>query len=288
MKRFFFYFGLIAFSMLTACTKEVRDTAVDVLSGEETLISKMKQIEGAQNYITLSSDTRGLGHKKKSYQINASLSDQASDICSNITINNDIVMERFVPRQGLGLSNQFISNREVPISEYAQLFGKKVQCNVNAKPNQVLETRGLTGGSITTPDEIEVTMPSGSPVNGSNAISVPRNAPLRWNPDPNNRSVYILVLFDPQSVVNFRYSNARRKTAFHMVRDNGSFTIPASDFDGIPVGGHIEILIARGNTALLGGTSNGTGSTALTAYSMATLVATSGGGSCGDCIEVFP
>jgi hypothetical protein len=277
MKNFFFNFFLMSFFLMTACTKEVRDTALDVLSGEDTLLSKMNLIDGATSSISLSSHTEGLGHQKKSYRLDGCLGAKHLETCDNITINGDIVMERYVPSPELGLSEEF-----------AQLFGKKIQCNMNSKPNQVLETRTLMGGSIATPNEIEVTMPSGSPNVSNNTLSVPRNVPLRWNPDVNNRSVYILVFFNPQSVRNFRHRSARRKTAFHTVRDNGSFTIPASDFEGIPAGAYLEILVARGNTALVGATSNGMGSTGLMTYSMATIGASSGGGSCGDCIEVYP
>lgn len=76
---------------------------------------------------------------------------------------------------------------------------------------------------------------------------------IQWNTDANNDTV----------VVGFRYDMATSNYVdtslsdseygwFRLVPDNGSYTIPSSALDSVPVGGYIDVIVARGASKLSG------------------------------------
>lgn len=294
MKKDSLFFIIVALLCLSACNKESRDLVIDTLSGEETLLSKMNRVDNAKGFIVISENSFGLGNKRKSYFLNAVLDSNQVVFFNNIKINHNVTLKRNIPVHGS--STQFLPEKSRSNEENAELFGKTISVGMETGSNQTLETRTANETSIDTPLEMDVTISStNAPSNSNGTMSVPRNVPLRWTPDSRNRSVYVLLLFDPRHVRNAAHRTARRVSRFHSVSDNGSYTIPASDFSNIPQGAHIEILVARGNTGVIGGTSNGMGSTAIMTYSMAKIIGSTGGGntggsgdSCPTCIEVNP
>ena len=79
---------------------------------------------------------------------------------------------------------------------------------------------------------------------------------VQWNPDANKDSVVVGFMYDI-SASRFVDSTLPADLQYSWYRtapDNGAYSIPASALNGLPVGGIIQLIVARGN-AKLGGTS---------------------------------
>jgi len=119
---------------------------------------------------------------------------------------------------------------------------------------------GLTGNpsagipaftdSMYVPAEIHMTTPA---TPGITAISKSSSLPVHWNLDANNDSIivgfnydYVISQFADSTMPSADYS------AYWIVPDNGSFTIPASAFSSVPLGGYVRVLVGRGIGRLVG------------------------------------
>jgi len=118
---------------------------------------------------------------------------------------------------------------------------------------------GIEGSSYIDSTSFSFYLPEIINVTTSNSDSINKNQDyqLTWNQDPNNQNgVYILVSYSGSLNTDHINSslpdtNITWKTN---VSDNGSYTISSSVFSSMPVGGHIEIDVGRGNYGIFGDT----------------------------------
>lgn len=283
MKKTLIFFIIFLALIGVGCKKDAESVMVAVLPAEVALLQKIQEINNAAGSVFMASKFQ-FNRKTTAYQVDASF--KAGQIYDHVKVDG-ISLKPFNPGVGY-TSNQYIPDGTVSNQQFATLFGKKVDISLES-PGSV-QPRNENAGSITTSMEMDlgILSPSGTMVTPGSTI--PRDVPLNWTPDPNNRNVYILVSFNPEYASNRNFRSSPRVDKFYQVRDNGSYTIPASAFAGIPNGAYFDILIARGTSALIGGNSNGSGGTSMSSFAMATIVAFASGdtGCPGGCIEVMP
>jgi len=82
-----------------------------------------------------------------------------------------------------------------------------------------------------------------------------QNLTFTWNSDANNSDVYVRLKYSKglNEMVNpsMTWSNIVMN---YTTNDDGSFTINSSDLSGLPVGGLVDVIIARGNYTFAGST----------------------------------
>lgn len=289
MKKVFFFLATLLTLVSVGCKKD--SPVISVLTAEESLLRKMIALKNAEGGVTIASYL-GYNKKTKNYQVDATF--KAGQIYDDVKVG-DVSLKPYKPGNGL-VSNQYIPDENIAPMQLSKLFGRKVSVSLD---NQGVQLRDANSGSIDTPLEMDLLIDDGigggSGSGGSSSGSyVSRNVPLTWNADPSNSDVYILIMFEPERALNANYRTTGRVEKFYKVRDNGSFTIPSSDFNGIPNGAFADIVVARGTTAIIGGSTNGSGSTSIMSFSSATVVASpsggnaGGGGSCGgNCLYIL-
>jgi hypothetical protein len=113
---------------------------------------------------------------------------------------------------------------------------------------------GLSGGSgipafadsMYIPEEIVLTAPVASTISQTTGVTV------GWNADAANDSVVVGFRYDVITIVADSTLPYTDYSWYRIVPDNGQYTIPASAFSAIPVGGYVEVVVARGNAKLIG------------------------------------
>jgi len=113
---------------------------------------------------------------------------------------------------------------------------------------------GLSGGSgipaftdsMYIPEEIVLTAPVASTISRTTGVTV------GWNADAANDSVVVGFRYDVITIVADSTLPYTDYSWYRIVPDNGQYTIPASAFSAIPVGGYVEVVVARGNAKLIG------------------------------------
>jgi hypothetical protein len=278
MKKVFFLLFAI---MLASCKREAASVLIN-LDGQQTLLRYLHTLQQADNELIVTSQF-GYNLKGKTYQVDASFKEGA--IYDHINIGG--VQLNLDSANAGSKGARYLPAPYLDKSEYAKLFGKTVTISCESGGN--LTQRAIATDQFATLPEMNMTIPNGNGGIVQSGSSVPRNMPLRWNAAPNNLQVYILILFNPNSIINKNFATSQRVENFYSVPDNGEHTIPSDKFDGIPVGGRIEIIVARGNVGILGGISNGSSQTAVMNCSTATVfgVPGGGGGGCGNCIHIL-
>ena len=108
----------------------------------------------------------------------------------------------------------------------------------------------------------------GTPVQGGND---PRRYQLTWTPSGLNQKVYILIRFNKGSGFNKKFWNYADVERYIETSDSGGYLLTGNDFVSIPYKGFTNVLVVRGNVALLGGTSTQAGGTVITSISTAEL-----------------
>lgn len=278
MKKTFLFLATLLIFLSVGCKKE--SSFFPALTAEEALRRKMLGHRNADGGVTIASDF-GYNRKGESHQFTAGF--KAGHIYEQVKVG-DVKLIPFKPIDGY--SNQYVPDSNVTKQQLKNTFGKKINISLE---NQGAQPRSGTTASLDIPLEMtDLIIANGGSGAGSRSY-VSRNVPLTWTADPNNDDVYILIMFEPESVFNANFRNSPRVDRFYRVNDNGAFTIPATGFDGIPDGAFVEIVVARGSTALIGGSTDGRNNTSIMAFTSATIVVSpaSGGSGCnGDCIYV--
>jgi hypothetical protein len=262
------------FIIVSSCKKEIGETESQ-LSPMNTLLQKMQLIEGTNGGLTISTGkiySRYNTNLKRTFEITGGFQDLPFE---NIKVDGVNLVPLVKLEPGVK-SPQYVMDKPYDNSMLQNLFGKKISISYETKSN-ILSSRSES--SINTPNLLEIDIPA----NSSGGSNVPSNfypnVPITWNAGYSG-NVYILMAFDPQSVSNAQFRSYSRITKFYEVPDNGSFTLTQSNFQDIPKGAYVTILVARGETAIGAGSSNGSG-TSIRAISTASLSAQTGGGGTG-------
>jgi hypothetical protein len=274
-KIVYFLFALVAM-MTTSCKKDL--TIANGTSAEAMLLEKISRIKDTKGGLTIWSSQTCIASTKKmvvGYQIDGSFDNNPFE---KVEVG-DIVLEPMQATRSDITTNQYIPNKEYSQEQKKSVFGRKVSIKYR-KPGTTVDLRNDM--SIDSPPELDMGVP------GLGSTPSFRNVPLTWNAGNASDNVHIIIAFLPESFSNANYSNYAKVIRFISVPDNGSYSIPNSQFAGIPSGAVIAIGVARGNTALAAGMATGSDRTSITAISSATLIGTmgGGGGGCGSiCIE---
>jgi hypothetical protein len=262
----------------TSCKKDTENTQ-STLSPIETLMDKMQRIKGTQGGLTISS-----GQTYSLYNPNIGVEYDITGGFQDLPFQSIKVGDvNLVPYETLkkGIqSPQYVMDKSYDKSILKNLFGKKVSILYEDKVN-TLNPRTVV--AIETPSEL------GVGISGTGVNNFYRNVPLTWNATNNGQNVYVLLAFEPQSVSNLQFRNYSRVSKFYEIPDNGSFTLTESNFQGIPQGAFVVIVIARGTTAIGAGVGTGI-NTSVQAVSTATLtgqIGTGGGGTGGDGVGII-
>jgi hypothetical protein len=279
MKKIFF---ILCMASIVSCTKDQVAAIETNLDGQQTLLRYMSISQQAENKVLITSQF-GYNRQTHGYQVETSFKDGAA--YDYIKLDEMRLNKDNLPAEIKAA--RYLPDPKLNNSEYRKLFGKTVTMACETNNNVTVRTN--TSAELATFPELDIDIPNGSGGSVQSGGSVSRNLPLTWNRAAGNQEVYILILFNPSSILNTNFSTAPAVERFYTVTDNGSHTIPASKFDGIPQGAKIQVLLGRGRVALVGGISNGGSQTAVINYSTATIIGTpsGGGGSCNDCIEIF-
>ncbi len=98
------------------------------------------------------------------------------------------------------------------------------------------------------PDEIVMTFPT-----ANTTISKSAGVTVTWNQDTNNDTVAVWLQYD-YAVSRFADStiSSAPYSKYWLTTDNGQFQISTSQLSSIPTGGYASIIIARGNSKLIG------------------------------------
>ena len=256
MKKIIYLAIVFAITFLNACKKD--NTSKSISSIEDTFYSKYLKISDAkEGSISISSTTRNF-KKEIQYDIRAGFN---KPNYQDITIDNQLVLSPYI-LNGV-TTNQYRINPNTDNNILSQLFGKKITISFNSK-----ELNLRNANVIYNPQSFN--MSGGS-----------RNTSLTWNADNSNNKVYILIAFIPERAINENFANFQSVERYIETDDDGFYQLTESDFSGIPLGGHIDVLVARGNTAVVGGQTNGGGS--ILTYSTSIISGSyGGGGSSGD------
>jgi hypothetical protein len=257
-------------ALTTSCKKDV--TGVVNASVEDMLLEKISRIKDTKGGVTISANQTYSTSLKKmvtNYQIDGSFDNNPFD---RVEVG-DIVLEPMQATRTDIVTNQYIPNKVYSQDQINSVFGRKVSIKYHKRGSLVDLREDM---SIESPPQLGL----GVPGIGTSTF---RSVPLTWVAGNSNDNVYVIIAFLPQSVSNEDYRTYSEVTRFISVPDNGSYTIPNSQFSGIPQGAQLVIGVARGNTALAAGMSTGTDRTAITAISSATLIGTIGGGGGGSC-----
>jgi hypothetical protein len=272
---------------LSSCKKEAESIG-NTLSPMSTLLEKMNKIK----------DTKGGGVVISTGQIYTKNPDnpqkrnvssygyQIHGFFDNLPFESIQVGDvKLIPYQTLLLPGEF-SNQYIPQDDdrlaFKGLFGKKVNITYKAK-NAALDVRSEY--SVDAPAQLDVNVPDNTGGSGTTSSSnFYRSVPITWNAGNPNDKVYILFSFEPQLVTNERFRSYSAVSKFYEVPDNGSYTLGSSNFQGLPDGANVVIIVARGTTAIGAGITNGYG-TSIQAISTAGIsgqVGTGGGGGGGN------
>ncbi len=271
--------------LLASCNKDVAKETVEILGAEKILMNYLAVSQSADNKLVVASQYV-YNTKSRGYQVDADIKE--GQIYDHIKLD-DVKLEKFEPTTS-GKSNLYTVPRNFDRMQLSKLFGKTVTATFETSNGSGGVTpRNGNSGEISSVGEmlVGVSTPSGTPATSGSTIS--RNMPLTWTPSPNNAEVYIIIEFDPNSFLNEDFSNSTPIERYYAVPDNGSHTVSADKFNGIPNGAKIKVMVARGRVALVGGITNGTTQTAVVNYSYATVVVkpqTGGNGCPGGCLEV--
>jgi len=78
---------------------------------------------------------------------------------------------------------------------------------------------------------------------------------MTWNPDPNNDSVVVGLKYEAtlSRYVDTSLSDDNYSW-YRLVPDNGSYTVPSGALSSVPVGGYIDVIVARGASKVVGTT----------------------------------
>jgi hypothetical protein len=274
----FIMFLIILAEATTSCKKDTESNQ-STLSPLETLMDKMQRIKGTQGGLTISS-----GQTYSRYNPNIGVQYDITGGFQNLPFQSIKVGDvNLVPYETLekGIqSPQYVMDKAYDKSILRNLFGKKISIQYQDKVSTLNSRNDVF---IETPSEL------GVGISGNSANNFYRNVPLTWSAANNGQNIYILLAFEPQSVSNSQFRNYSRVSKFYEVPDNGAFTLTESNFQGIPQGALVVIVIARGTTAIGAGVGTGI-STSVQAVSSATLtgqIGTGGGGTGGDGVGII-
>ncbi len=246
---------IIAFQ---ACNKSSITNTPSSLSIEETFYSKYLKISNAkEGSIIVSSNSRNFKNQV-TYDVRAGFN---RPTYQDININNELLMTPYI-LNGVA-TNQYRTNSNVDKNQLSQLFGKTLNISFNSKDVSLRNANSIYN-------------PQAFNINGGT-----RNTSLSWNADNNNSKVYILITFIPERAINEDFSSYQRVEKYIETDDDGYYQLTESDFSGVPLGGNVDILIARGNTAIIGGQTNGGGATSIQAFSTTIISGGYGGGGGG-------
>ena len=255
---------LFAFVLLTqACKKNDVGFVTQQLDIKSSFMQKYMRVKGATEGTVYINSTSYNFKNNVTYEVRASF---ANPVYQDITVD-DIVLRPYKTLEGF-TNNEYVTGDSIPKEKLKKLFGKTVQVSLN--------TGGVSlrnSSSVYNPNEFNIT-------------GGPRNTALSWNANSNNDAVYILIFFHPNKAINEDFSGYAPVSRYISTNDDGSHQLTEADFAGIPKGAGVDILIARGNTAVASGVTNGGGGTAIQAVSTAIISGTyggSGGGGCTNC-----
>lgn len=93
-----------------------------------------------------------------------------------------------------------------------------------------------------------------SPLTGG-TLSKSSGFGMTWNSDPNNDSVVVGFKYEA-TLSNYADTSLSDDTYswYRLVPDNGSYTVPSEALSSVPVGGYIEVIVARGASKVVGTT----------------------------------
>lgn len=95
-----------------------------------------------------------------------------------------------------------------------------------------------------------------SPVAATTAISKSAGVTVQWNADPGNSDVILGFKYDVSTSQFVDPNLPQFEYSWYIVApDNGSYTIPASAFSTLPVGGYVDLVVTRGNGKMSGPSS---------------------------------
>ncbi len=253
------YLSAISFLLLAnSCKKSDISNSVS-LNIEDTFYSKYLKISNAKDGgILISSNSRNF-KKDISYDIRAGFNTSNYE---DININNEVTLTPYV-LNGV-VTNQYRIPQGASTEKLSQLFGKKINISFNSSQVSLRNANNIYN-------------PQSFNISGGS-----RNTSLSWNADNNNGKVYILISFVPQRAINESFSSYQSVERFIETDDDGFYQLTESNFSGVPLGGHVDILIARGNTAIIGGQTNGGGTSSIQAFSTVILSGGYGGGGGND------
>lgn len=250
--------ALVLLASMQACTKTEVDSAIKTSNSiEETLFSKYLKVQNAkEGSIIINSNNRNF-RNKFTYEIKAGLQNPIYD-------EVDISGVSLIPYLHNGAStNQYVLKNDISDQSIADLFGKTLQIN-------------LKKGNLNARSDNSIYNPFSFNLNGG-----PRNTALSWNADNNNGKVYILILFQPNRAINENFAAWGSVERYIETDDDGFYQLTSSDFNGVPPGGNVDVLVARGRTAIIGGQTNGQSGISVQAYSSSTVTGVYGGGGGG-------
>ncbi|NJN35231.1 MAG: hypothetical protein HC817_14270 [Saprospiraceae bacterium] len=151
------------------------------------------------------------------------------------------------------LENNGVSLRYIP--ELAKFFGKKTTVSINFADKNDLSLKSEAILEIPPPIEIIDDTP-----NSNNFI---RGDALRWVAGNQNDDIFIAISFNNSSFLNEEFETAPSVYRYKLVKDIGITILTASDFSGIPSGAYVEVNVTRAKAVIAGGTTNGSGASAV-------------------------
>ena len=255
---------LLAFVLLTqACKKNDVSSLTKQLDVKTSFMEKYMRVQNAkEGTVTISSTSYNFKNNVV-YEVRASFADP---VYQDITVD-DIVLKPYKTLEGFS-NNVYVVDDNTSQANLKKLFGKTVQVSLNSSGVSLRNS-----SSVYNPNEFNIT-------GGA------RNTALSWNANGGGNDVYILIFFHPNKAINEDFSGYAPVSRYITTNDDGSHQLTEADFAGIPKGAGVDILIARGNTAVASGVTNGGGGTAIQAVSTAIISGTyggSGGGGCTNC-----
>jgi hypothetical protein len=276
MKKSHFYFILFIVSLFSvvSCNK-TEQVIEESLPPMATLLKKIQRIEGAKGGLTISTGNFFSFYNpsaKRVYQIDGGFADLPFE---KIKIGNEVTLIPYEKIDPSVSSNQYWPDKEsFDDNKFKNLFGKQINIQYENKSTTLNSRVDIM---IETPAEL------GAGVTGNSPNNFYRNVPITWAAGNSSDKVYVLMSFMPTDISNENFSSYPKVTKFYEVPDNGSFTLTESNFQNIPQGASVLIIVARGNTALGAASVNG-GKTSVTSMSTTTIsgqVGSSGGGGTG-------
>jgi hypothetical protein len=252
-------FSFIVFSQ--SCVKP--DSAVNpILTADETLIQKFLNVTSSKGgSVIIRSDSKNF-KKEVNYESYASFKEPIYDAVQvdDITLMRNII-------EG-GMNNQYAIRDAKSKNSVSKLFGKEIKISLDKSG---ISSRDNNSGTLYSPTAFDM--------NGG-----PRNTSLSWNADPNNSKVYILIMFDSRRAINDDFKSYSSVERYIETNDDGSHQLTEADFSNIPFGADVQVIVARGRTAVIGGSTNGQGSSvqAISTVSITGTYMGGGGGGTGD------